>query len=510
MSDEQLLKNLLKQGESEQLEFLEVVRKETIARNLCALLNGNGGRVVVGVSDDGKAIGIKDAQSHKNEIQSYLLNVIVPDTPITISVESIEERELLIFKVWGGSKQPYIFDGNIYFRRGSATQKATSKEISELIHGRQLSEQHWERQIVLGVELEDLDKKLIIDTINESRKNHRSNFKSDDVLEFLNHYGLYLNGSFTNACIVLFGKKPSKFVPQIRVRLTEYAEGKTDNSLIRDEVFEGNIFSIRNDLEKYVNSLGVRSVFDKNQWKRQDFTFPKRALQEGIINALMHRDYSSFSSGISISVYPDRFVISNSGKLPDDIKVKDLKKNHRSHPVNPDVAHIVFLRGLIDKLGRGTIKIIEECKDAGLRVPEWKETSSGIVLTFNGPKGLSEKKERNDAASDAVNDAVNDAAKALIRDAVSDAVNDAASDAVIERLIKEVLFIYAEDGKSLKDLMLTFDVARATMQRDMALLKAHQFIVFEGAAKSGVYRLRENFKLKIKRINGQNDSQPTQ
>ncbi len=501
MSNEQLLKNLLKQGESEQLEFMEVVRKDSIARNLCALLNADGGRVVVGVSDDGKAIGIEDAVKHKSEMQAYLINVIVPDAPITISIEILGQKELLMFKVWGGTKQPYIFDGSIYYRRGISTQKATSKEISELIHDRQLSEQHWERQITLGVELDDLDKGLIRKTITESRKNHRSNFENDDILEFLTHYGLYINGSFTNACVVLFAKKPSKFIPQVRVRLTEYAEGKTDKHLIRNEILEGNLFTVRDELEKYVNGLGVRSVFDKKQWKRLDFSFPKRALQEGIINALMHRDYSSFSSSITISVYPDKFVVSNSGKLPDDIKISDLKRNHDSHPVNPDIAHIVFLNGLIDKLGRGTIRVIEECKDAGLRAPEWKETSNSIVLTFNGPKGLSEKKERIDAASDAASDAV----KRLIRDAVSDAVSDAASDAVIERLIKEALFIYVEDGKSLKDLMLVFDVARATMQRDMALLKAHQFIAFEGAAKSGVYKLNEDFKLKLESVNGENE-----
>jgi ATP-dependent DNA helicase RecG len=45
--------------------------------------------------------------------------------------------------------------------------------------------------------------------------------------------------------------------------------------------------------------------------------------------------------------------------------------------------------------------------------------------------------------------------------------------------------------------MLAFNVARATMQRDMALLKAHQFVVFEGAAKSGCYKLAEEFKLKL-------------
>lgn len=497
MIDELLLKNLLKQGENEQLEFIESVRKEAIARNLCALLNGDGGRVLVGVSENGMPIGIENPKQYVEELKIFLLESIVPDAPVTISVEELGFKQFIMLKVWGGSKQPYIFDGNIYFRKGANTQKATSKEISELIHGRQLSEKHWERQIAIGVELDDLDVKLILDTIKESRKNYRSNFLGDDILAFLSHYGLYLNGSYTNACVVLFGEKPSKFIPQMRVRLTEYAEGKTDNSLIRDKLFEGNIFSIRDELEKYVNGLGVKSVFSANQWKRQDFTFPPKALQEGIINALMHRDYSSFSSSVAISVYPDRFVISNSGKLPDDIEIKDLKKNHSSHPVNPDIAHIVFLRGLIDKLGRGTIKIIEDCKDAGLRAPEWKETSNGVTLTFYGPKSLSERKKRNDAANDAVSDAVSDALKKKVYDAVSDAVNDAASDAVIDRLIKEVLLLIVEDGKSLKDFMQAFGVARATMQRDMALLKAHQFVVFEGAAKSGVYKLNEKFKFKL-------------
>ena len=302
MSDELLLKNLIKQGENEQLEFLESVRKDSIARNLCAFLNGDGGRILVGVSDNGMPVGLEDAKQYIEELKIYLLEAIVPSAPVTISVENLGFKQLILLKVWGGSKQPYIFDGNIYYRKGANTQKATSKEISELIHGRQLSEQHWERQITLGVELEDLDQKLILDTIIESRKNHRSNFENDDVLEFLSHYGLYLNGSFTNACVVLFGKKPSKFIPQIRVRLTEYADSKTDKSLIRDELFEGNIFSIRDGLEKYVHGLGVRSVFSENQWKRQDFTFPRKALQEGIINALMHRNYSSFLSGVAISV----------------------------------------------------------------------------------------------------------------------------------------------------------------------------------------------------------------
>ncbi len=503
MSNERLIKELIKKGEHQQLEFKTVVHKKSIAKSLCAFLNTDGGRILIGVSDTGEIIGIPNAISHKQDLQTFLINAIVPDVPITISVEIVGQKELLSIKVWGGKKQPYIFDGSIYYRRDNKTQKATSKEIAALIHDRQVSEKHWERQISLGVQLKDLDTKLIHKTIVESTKNHRSSFNSSDILSFLTHYGLYINGSFTNACVVLFAKNPSKFIPQIRVRLTEYAEGKTDKALIRNEILEGNLFAIRNTLEKYVNSLGVRSMFDKKQWKRLDFSFPKQALQEGIINALMHRDYSSISSSVTIGVYPNRFVITNSGKLPDNLQVRDLKKNHDSHPVNPDIAHIVFLHGLIDKLGRGTIKMIEECKDAGLPAPSWQQTSNSVILTFNGPKGLVENKSLNNAASDAVNDAVNDAVKTFVHDAVNDAVNDTASDAVIKRLIQEILLLLVQEGKGLKELMNVFHVARATMQRDMALLKTHQFVTFKGASKTGVYSLTDKFKKEVEAIMAQ-------
>ena len=502
MKEEQQIKNLIKEGESEQLEFLEVVREDSIARNLCAFLNGGGGRVIVGLSDNGKVIGITDAETHKNKLKSYLLNAIVPEAPVTISIETVSQKQLLVLKVWGGSKQPYIFDGNIYYRRNNKTQKATSKEISSLIHGREFAEKHWERQITLGVDLEDLDLKLIGDTIKESQKNDRSSYKGDDVFDFLNHYGLYLNGSFTNACVVLFANNPARFIPQIRVRLTEYAEGKTDNALLRDEVFEGNLFSIRTALEKYVNGLGTRSVFDDKQWKRQDFRFPVKALQEGIINALMHRDYSSFSSGVSIGVYPDRFVITNSGNLPDDIEIKDLKKNHKSHPVNPDIAHIVFLRGLIDKLGRGTLKLIEDCKKAGLRAPIWKESTSDITLTFYGPKNLSERRTK-DAANDAVNDAVSDA----VTDAVNKAVNDTVNKVVKQRLIDVLRALWVRNRLSLRDLMDLLSVSRATMQRNVLLLIDNGLLKAIGPDKTRKYQLNDALKTKLDAVKSEIDAQ---
>lgn len=500
MKDEQLIKEMLLEGEGERLEFKESVRKEEIARAICSFLNGKGGRILVGVADDKTPIHIQNAAKQVDDLKIYLLNVLLPEAPVTISVEPYLGNDLILLKVSGGSKQPYLFDGNIYYRKGDSTVKATPQQISELLHGRQKSELHWERQPALGVDLEDLDKKLIQQTITESRDNYRSKFEGNDVLDFLSNYGLYQNGSFTNACVVLFAKKPIRFLPQIRVRLTEYGEGKTDKALLRDEVFEGNLFEIHDKLERYIGNLGIRSVFDKNQWKRIDFRFPEKALQEGVINALMHRDYSSPSSGVAISIYPESFVISNSGHLPDDLKATDLKKNHRSHPVNPDIAHVVFLRGLIDKLGKGTIKVVEDCRKEGLKDPVWKDSIDGVTLTFNGPKALAAKKETSkvDGVSDGVSDGLIDGVNTLLDDGVNDGLIDGVTDGVRIEIIKIVELIIGKEGVNAMDIATKRGKSKPSIERYLRTAKEVGIIEFKGAPKTGGYYLTEKMKEKLK------------
>ncbi|MCF8371340.1 MAG: putative DNA binding domain-containing protein [Bacteroidales bacterium] len=500
MKVEQLIKEMLLEGESERLEFIESVRKEEIAKVLCSFLNGKGGRILVGVSEDKIPFHIQNSAKWVDDLKIYLLNVLLPEAPVTISVEPYHNNDLILLKVSGGSKQPYLFDGNIYYRKGVSTVKATPQQISELLHDRQKSELHWERQPAFGVDLEDLDKKLIQQTIKESREYHRSIFEGNDILNFLTNYGLYKNSSFTNACVVLFAKTPSRFLPQIRVRLTEYGEGKTYNALLRDEVFEGNLFDIQDKLERYFGNLGTRSVFDKNQWRRIDFRFPEKALQEGVINALMHRDYSSPSSGVAISIFPESFVISNSGHLPDDLKVSELKKNHRSHPVNPDIAHVVFMRGLIDKLGKGTIKVVEECRKEGLKDPSWKDDIDGITLTFNGPKALAAKKRtsKTDGVNDGLIDGLIDGVNTLLDDGVNDGLIDGVNDGVRIDIMKITELVLGKEGVNAMDIATKRGKSKPSIERYLRIAKEVGIIEFKGAPKTGGYYLTENMKAKLR------------
>jgi ATP-dependent DNA helicase RecG len=75
-------------------------------------------------------------------------------------------------------------------------------------------------------------------------------------------------------------------------------------------------------------------------------------------------------------------IVWNEGHLPDDMTFEDLKKKHSSRPHNPILASAFFKGGLIEAWGRGTLKIVDECKKAGLPEPDIEKNSGGISVTI--------------------------------------------------------------------------------------------------------------------------------
>ncbi len=97
-------------------------------------------------------------------------------------------------------------------------------------------------------------------------------------------------------------------------------------------------------------------------------------------NALVHRAY--MGAMIQMRVYDNKLSIWNEGTLPYGLSLDDLRTEHNSRPRNPVIANACFLGGYIDTWGRGTLKIISSCKDAGLPEPEIKEMNGGVEVTL--------------------------------------------------------------------------------------------------------------------------------
>ena len=496
MTTEQLIKDLLKQEESGQLEFKEVVRKDAIGKTICGFLNNQGGQLLIGIADNKEIKGIKDADKWQFEIEQYLIKELVPEAPVMVSVEKFGDKQLLLIKVWEGSKQPYIFNGSIYYRRNDRTIQASSKEISELIHKRQETEIHWERQAALGVELEDLDMDEIKKTMDAALSDNKMKDIKKEPLDFLSYYGLLQNGNFTNAAVVLFAKKPSRFIPQARVRVSFLDQGKTDDVFRDDQLLEGNLFknieAIQYFFEKH---LLFNRKFENDNWKRtDDYVFPMTALREGVMNALVHREYGLVSSSLSIIIYPNKLEITNSGKSP--FKQSELRKNHLSMPYNPDIAHIVFLRGYIEKIGRGTLKIIDACKQAGTKAPVWEIGEQTVKLTFFSDVKLGgtiggATKVADKGTTEGANDGV-------IEGAIEGAIRGLTK-GVKDKLANLLMAISVNEGNRVPDYKEATGLPDSSMERYIKQLKDGGLIEFRGAAAhTGGYYLTKKMKLKLK------------
>jgi ATP-dependent DNA helicase RecG len=197
---------------------------------------------------------------------------------------------------------------------------------------------------------------------------------------------------------VLYGENPGPRLPQTRIRATRFAADK-GGDFLDDRVLEGCASALLEQVFEFVRQhVRVEARFNPSKLAREDRPqFPLTASREGLINAIIHRDYGLTSGGMAVGIYPERIEIWNSGRLPSGLNVADLKRAHPSLPANPDMAHVFHLRGLIERFGRGTLAIIEQCREFGLPPPEWKAAPSGVTLTLRATRQVKALNERQKA-----------------------------------------------------------------------------------------------------------------
>lgn len=179
--------------------------------------------------------------------------------------------------------------------------------------------------------------------------------------------------------MVLFGKDPGKFYSNMTVRLGRF--GKSDDDLKFEEAEEGNLIHLLQEIPAQLNRKFFIKPIDYEGLQRiEKGEYPVAAVREMLLNAMVHRDY--MGSNIQIRMYDDKFCIWNEGLLPEGLTLESLKRQHPSRPRNPVIADVCFKGGYIDAWGRGTLKIINACKQSELPEPEIREQDGGLLVTL--------------------------------------------------------------------------------------------------------------------------------
>ncbi len=376
------LRALLNRIESLHFEHKRTgARAEEIAATICAFLNAEGGTLVLELEPDADEARI-------GELKLEITDKITPRAFWAATVQEVRGERLLLIEVPAGKDRPYVVNGNIYVRKGSATVGSTvaadAGAIQALVGKTYAEAERWERRLSPNLGVNDLDGEAIRAVVKEAREQRNLRLEESGNLEdLLGALSLRREMQLTNAGDVLFGNRPSLRLPQTRVRVAVYATDK-GGDFEDGRICEGHAFRCMEAVFDLIRQhTPVRAVFAKDRLQREERpAFPEFAVREGLVNAFVHRDYAGFEGGISVGLYPNRLVIWNSGALPEGIRLGDLKKDHPSILRNPDIAHVFYLRRYMERVGRGTQKIIEECKAARLPGPKWESGPGGVTLSL--------------------------------------------------------------------------------------------------------------------------------
>ncbi len=231
----------------------------------------------------------------------------------------------------------------------------------------------FEQRICEGAKFSDIDEARINWFLRVA--NERRNFPLDSkasAKNVLTHLKLFRGDKLTNAAILLFGREPRKFFDQAKIKCIHLPSIEVEKPFTSYHIYEGNLFEQVDKAVTFVlDSIKFPVIQQEHivQVKRPR-EIPVFAVEEAIVNAVAHRNYNT-SSAVQVMVFLDRVEIWNSGTLPPNLSIDDLKKPHASHPNNHLLAGVLYLADYIQQAGSGTLEMVKQGKDHGLPEPEF-------------------------------------------------------------------------------------------------------------------------------------------
>ena len=380
-------------GETETVEFKSTTgtRREA-TMTVCAMLNQQGGQVLFGVTPEGRVVGQQVSERTIEEVSAEFARIDPPVFPAVQRIKVDGGREIIAITVGRGPAAPYMYRGSAYRRVGSTTVEMRAGEYRRLLFERMHSEQRWENQAADGWSIEDLDANEIRTTVEEAvRRGRLEDPGTRDVRDLLRGLGLFRGGVLLRAAVALFGSEEriGFDMPQCLLRVARF-RGIDRTEFLDNRQFQGNAFSLLRAAERFLReSLPIAGHIEEGRMERVDEPLiPPLATREAIVNALCHRDYSIGGASVGVAVYDDRVEVTSTGTLHFGLTPEMLFQPHESIPWNPLIADAFYRRGIIERWGRGTLKMAEVTTAAGLPLPEIEDAGGCVTVRFRHPASL--------------------------------------------------------------------------------------------------------------------------
>lgn len=344
-----------------------------------AFANTEGGKIYIGVNDDGSVQGVENTDAIMLRITNMIRDSVRPDVTMftECAIETIEEKPVVVLTVQRGTARPYYLAGKgirpegVYVRQSASSVPASETAILNMI--KETSGDRYE-------DARSINQQLTFEKA-ESYFAKRSLPFGDQQKRTLNIIGY--DSTYTNLGMLL----SDQCVHTIKLAVFDGSK----KSVFRDrKELSGSLLTQLEDAYSYIDQFNrTRAEFEGlERIDRRDY--PSEALREALLNAITHRDYS-FSGSTLISIFDDRIEFVTIGGLVRGLTFDDIMLGV-SALRNPNLANVFYRLKLIEAYGTGILKINEGYADCAVK-PQFEVTDNAFKITLPNINYTSERKD---------------------------------------------------------------------------------------------------------------------
>ncbi len=365
------------QYESERIEYKSQL-VDDIYKEVIAFANTDGGVIYIGVDDQGNVTGIENVDETYTRLTNGIRDAIQPD--VTMFVRYIlQDNKVIRIEVGEGSYKPYYLKGKglkpngVYVRQGATSVQASPEQIRQMIK---------DSDGDVFEDMRSLHQELTFDEAEAAFKRYKVELTEDKFIA-LGLRNIH-DDQYTNLALILSDQC------QHTTKIAVF--GDTENIIFKDaKEFGGSIFKQLDDSYAYLALCNRTAATFKGLERIEKSDYPEEAIREGLLNALVHRDYS-YSGSIIINVNDECMEFISIGGLLPGLSAEDIRSGI-SQPRNRKLAEIFHRLRLIESYGTGIRKIYALYKDCPVqpRIEVTHNTFKLVLPNMNAVPARTEK-----------------------------------------------------------------------------------------------------------------------
>ncbi len=427
--------------------------------SLSAFANKKGGKVVVGLDDQGNPLGLKIGKDTLEEMANKIKMHTDPILYPSINVKTFGPAEIVEMEIPESDNKPVFAFEKAYVRVGKTNQKLSATEIRDLIKRYTLPD--FDQRTL------DQDFKAIELDYAAIRRLNVTSFHFGKISErrILEKLSVLKKGKLTIAGYLCFVRE-NDLIPNAVIKSARF-KGKTMVHFLDMKDFKGNLIVAVNEALEFIQrhiSMGVD--IGAKAARDEKWDYPLEALREAVVNAIVHRDYTD-PGNIQIRIFDDRLEIWSPGLLPKELNIKSLLAESRSIPRNRGLAKIFHDIGFIEGWGTGFQRMVEACAVNGNPKPELKEMTGAFVVKFS-----------RRPASEGISGGTNGG------------ISGATDGGIMEGIERVADYIRNTPGRKVTEITTALNIPQRTVERWIKKLREQGKIVFVGPRKTGGYHAK--------------------